>query len=327
MQKVWKVLKDKSMDKKIKLYLFTGFLGSGKTTLLKGLLNITPGGKNETSAKTGVIVNEFGKINVDGAVLEKDGLEMVEINNGSIFCKCLEGTFIKHVAAFADMPVEYLFIESSGLADPANMESIIKYVNRITEDAFSYEGTICVVDASNFLKLYSSLDTIQRQINFSNLIIVNKTDLVDQTVLERVTEKIREINPITEIIQTSYCRLNEDIFKKDIKEFKKLEPAESLNTRFNRPPVLVLKTSNIIDRESLVSFANEIKERVFRVKGFAKLQDGLYRFDVAGDEAALEPTELTKDNSEIVIISKPGYNVQFIKRSCFNHIGQDVIIQ
>ena len=75
------------MKDKIDLYIVSGFLGSGKTTFLKNMLF------NFDKKKTGVLVNEFGAVNIDSVRLSGDTIKMVEINNGSIFCSCLKGDF------------------------------------------------------------------------------------------------------------------------------------------------------------------------------------------------------------------------------------------
>ena len=97
----------------IKLILLTGFLGTGKTTLLKQLLSEF---KDE---KIGVIVNEFGQINIDGTLVEKEGVKMTELTNGSIFCACIKDNFVNSLIALSKEDISYFFIEASGLADPA----------------------------------------------------------------------------------------------------------------------------------------------------------------------------------------------------------------
>ena len=75
------------MTQKTKLYLLTGFLGAGKTTFLTSVLNDLP------DKKVAVIMNEFGKVGIDGPIIQKDGMELVELNRGSIFCSCLQLSF------------------------------------------------------------------------------------------------------------------------------------------------------------------------------------------------------------------------------------------
>ena len=103
------------MRKKTKLYLLTGFLGAGKTTFLTSVLN------DLTGKKVAVIMNEFGKIGIDGPIINKEGIELVEINRGSIFCSCLQLSFVAALIEMADRDMEYVFVESSGLADPSNI--------------------------------------------------------------------------------------------------------------------------------------------------------------------------------------------------------------
>ncbi len=92
------------MKKPIKLYTVTGFLGAGKTSFLKHVL------ERSGDAKVGVIQNEFGKIGIDGDIIRKDGMEMIEINRGSIFCSCLQLSFIEALQEMADKNVDYLLL-------------------------------------------------------------------------------------------------------------------------------------------------------------------------------------------------------------------------
>ena len=107
-----------NMKEKINLYLLSGFLGSGKTTFLTNIL------KHLSEEKVGVIMNEFGKIGIDGTIISKQGMKLVEINRGSIFCSCLKLSFVSAMIEMADYPLKYLFVESSGLADPSNIGEV-----------------------------------------------------------------------------------------------------------------------------------------------------------------------------------------------------------
>lgn len=309
-------------QKKIALYLLTGFLGAGKTTLLKELLNML------SDKKAGLVINEFGKVGVDGKVIQRDGIELVEINNGSIFCTCLEGSFIEKVTAFSKLPIEYLFVESSGLSDPSNMESILHHVQRMTDNAFEFKGSLCVVDSKNFSKLFHSLHTFQRQINYSNLIILNKTDLVDRHTVETITEKIKEVNPMAGIVKTTYCKLDKKILEKDFSDFRFPEAKASNNCPNNRPEIFVLKTNEKVTQKQILVFVLSIATDTFRVKGFVHLEDGLYHLDCVGDDVAVKPSNLSRDVSEIVVISKDGADLGPVIRKQWDAlIGTEMTIE
>ncbi|MEG0894817.1 MAG: GTP-binding protein, partial [Oscillospiraceae bacterium] len=170
--------------KKIKLYALTGFLGAGKTTVLKTLL------ENLQQEKIGVIQNEFGKLSIDGEILRNDDIKMVEINKGSIFCSCLKLSFVEALAEMAKQDINYLFVESSGLADPSNMQEILKAVYALAGDAYDFEGAICLVDALHFNEQLEDTQTVSRQLKHCNLAIISKIDLIDTNKLDDVIKKI-----------------------------------------------------------------------------------------------------------------------------------------
>ena len=133
-------------QKPIKLYVLTGFLGAGKTTLLLHLL------EHFADKKIGVIQNEFGRLGVDGPRLRQDGIEMVEINRGSIFCSCLKLSFVQALAELGKRDLDFLFVESSGLSDPSNIREILSAVAELGVHSLKFCGVICLIDAVNFLR-------------------------------------------------------------------------------------------------------------------------------------------------------------------------------
>ena len=92
-----------------KLFVLTGFLGAGKTTFLKRILHDLEG------TKVGVIQNDLGKVNIDGELIEKDGLELREISQGSIYCSCRKLDFVKALAELAQRGLDYVLVETSSI--------------------------------------------------------------------------------------------------------------------------------------------------------------------------------------------------------------------
>lgn len=122
------------MGDKINLYVLTGFLGSGKTTFLLRLLD------KLKEHPVGVIQNEFGKLSIDGMILKRDNLEITEVNRGSIFCSCLKFNFANALMEMAKLDLKYVFVESSGLADPSNVEEILQGVQVIQNNKPENKG-------------------------------------------------------------------------------------------------------------------------------------------------------------------------------------------
>lgn len=285
---------------KTKLYILTGFLGSGKTTFLKKVLNDLNG------KKVGVIQNEFGKIGIDGEIIKKDGMELVEINKGSIFCSCLKMNFVEAMCEMADRNLDYLFVEGSGIGDPSNIEDIIFGVTHNKGDVYDFAGIICIVDALHFMTQVEDLEGVERQVKHCNLCIINKTDLVSHEVISKVKEKIKEINPITHIEEGSFGKFTYDFLNEDLRKNKYAQCEETTNSAETKPKTLTLTCEESIDRNEFINFLNSFSDYTFRMKGFLKFNEGWYQVDVVNNKIDFAPCEEKNSPSTMVIISKVG---------------------
>ena len=171
-----------------KLYLITGFLGAGKTTFLHQFVRLFP------DRRTAIVINEFGKQGVDGTLLEDLDIKMEEINNGSIFCACLKDSFVKTLKMFAETDIDILVVENSGMADPGSMNQILDQLKPYLKRPYDYKGLICLADSTTFLDYIDLLNPLQHQVQTADFIIVNKTDLVDQDVIDAIHETIKFYN-------------------------------------------------------------------------------------------------------------------------------------
>lgn len=293
---------DKSGKKPIGLYLISGFLGSGKTTFLTHLLD------NYMGKRVGVIVNEFGSISIDGNVLEKDGIKLVEINNGSIFCACLKGGFVKTLIGFSKTDIDILFIENSGMADPSSMHTLLDGVAPYVERPLIYKGAVCLVDAVNFLEDLDLFSPVQNQIATSHMILVNKTDLADKETIDRIHKAIEEINPEAVIIHTVLAYVPPDVIEDKLRVSDYV--GETTNHPWNRPSTYTLTCGEPVAEAAVRAFAEAMKHKVIRLKGFVRTNSGYSHLNVVGDMVQTEPAVPANiEGTTLVIIGKTSENI------------------
>lgn len=295
----WEVI----MNKKTKLYLLSGFLGSGKTTFLKKVLTEIEG------KKIGVIQNEFGKISIDGPVVEKQGVSVVELNRGSVFCSCLKLTFVEALVEMLDRELDYVFVESSGLADPSNIGEILEGVEIVHDDGYDYAGAICLVDALHFLDQKKELEMLERQVYYSNITIVNKSDLVDETTLKAIKESVMEIHPKVELFETSFGNIPFDFLERNIIEGHEPVGQATTNTKENKPKTLSLSWEGTASKEKIATFLESVAPQAYRIKGFGNLEEGAHKIDVVNQKIDMVPVEYKETSSTLVFISKVGVQI------------------
>lgn len=303
----------------IKLILLTGFLGTGKTTLLRQLIHEFSG------EKIGIIINEFGQIGIDGVLIAAKDIPMAELNNGSIFCSCIKENFLKSLIDLSSKDINYLLIEASGLADPANMPQILRTIQTLTLNPYEYQGSICVVDAENFPACYDMLPALHQQVAYSSAVIVNKTDLVDAAALAEVLEKLIDVNPQASLHPTTFCRVD---FRKIINSLRTVDFAEqeTSNTVESRPKTVTLTSRSALPIEHFKSLMEKLNEYAYRIKGFARTDTGIVYVSGVKGHMEFQLWNGDFDETKIVIVSAVGIQiVSRISRELANSLLKDKI--
>jgi len=176
--------------------LLGGFLGSGKTTILVKLAKAA----NNSGLRVAIIVNEAGEVGIDGERISVEGYEVVEIAQGCICCS-LAGTLRDTLIDInREFEPDLFILEPTGLALPDQVDEIIR-LSRIGPDDVVKVG---VVDAYRFgLLLKKKRSFIEKQLSSSDVLIINKCDLVDDSVIQEARVNLSQISPGTEIFATS----------------------------------------------------------------------------------------------------------------------------
>ncbi|NMG11012.1 GTP-binding protein [Brasilonema sp. UFV-L1] len=182
--------------------IITGFLGSGKTTLLNHILT------NQQGLKTAVLVNEFGEIGIDNELIVSTSNDdnMVELSNGCICCT-INSDLVDAVYKVLERQdkIDYLVVETTGLADP--LPVALTFLGTELRDLTRLDSIITVVDAANYsLDLFNS-QAAYSQIAYGDVILLNKTDLVSQSELEKLEAKLREVKEGARILRTTKAQV------------------------------------------------------------------------------------------------------------------------
>lgn len=268
-----------AMDR-IPCIVVTGFLGSGKTTLLKNLLDRWPEG-----IRMGLVQNEFAASGCDAEALRTSArpFELMEINGGSVFCVCRLGIFVEQLTAFVQQrKPDVVMVEASGLSDPLAVTEVL--TSGELSRHIRLQQVWAVVDSLNYLRMEKLMSTIRHQILVADTVLLNKTDLVAEPGLKALREHIGRLNPLAQIVETSYCDADPgwlfDVAMRNTPGHRKSghiqREVRKAGRGHLRPDVGVgiLRTGFRITESALWNFLRDESNNTYRIKGLAAISDG-----------------------------------------------------
>ncbi|MBM3451394.1 MAG: GTP-binding protein [Armatimonadetes bacterium] len=195
---------EQRQDERIPVTVLTGFLGAGKTTLLNHILT------GQHGKRIAVIENEFGEIGVDNELVINADEEIFEMNNGCICCT-VRGDLIRILGSLMKRRDKFdsILIETTGLADPGPVAQTF-FVDDEMQQKLRLDGVVTVVDAKHISLHLDDAPEAADQVAFADVILLNKSDLVDEDDLHRLERRIRQMNAVAKIHRTTNATIDLD---------------------------------------------------------------------------------------------------------------------
>lgn len=181
---------------RVPVTILTGFLGSGKTTLLNRILS------EEHGKRIAVIENEYGEVGIDQALVIDADEEIFEMSNGCICCT-VRGDLIRVLGNLMKRreKFDYVLVETTGLADPGPVAQTFFMDDEIREE-FSLDGIVTLVDAGHIDQQLGRSDESTEQVAFADVLVLNKTDLVDNDTLDGLESRLKDMNRMAKIVRS-----------------------------------------------------------------------------------------------------------------------------
>lgn len=291
------MVKGSGMINKLPVILITGFLGAGKTTFLNEMLLYL----KSLDKSVALLINEFGKINIDKNLVDPNPGTIFEVNQGSIFCVCTRDQFLKALDEIASHSPSFdaVVIESTGIA---NTRDIGEYLDTPQlKDKIDIKQNFCLVDAVNFHKVFATLPAVKIQIEEASVCIINKSDLVESENITELGQKLKNLNPDAELIITKFGKID---FSHTLDFSKSWAAGSALDTV---PPQninsITVAEPGIFDKNKIQRFLNAYSENLLRAKGFIITNQGSIYIDWVGSSLFTRPYRKETDLiSRLVLI-------------------------
>ncbi len=336
------------MKKTVPITLLTGYLGSGKTTLINHILT------NQNKYKIAVIVNDIGEVNIDASLIEQGGVvtekddSLVALSNGCICCNLKMDLVSQITDIIKQEKFDYIVIEASGICEPIPIAQTITmmpemFANYTTQDICRLDAVVTVVDALRLKEEFNCGDTLKKdniedediekliieQLEFCNIIVLNKTDEIREEELKEVKAVIRSIQPKAKIIETNYAKVDiKEILDTKLFDYEAssmtagwieaLESKEEMDESGEELEygisTFVYKRRQPMNRKLFTSWLSEKWDKsIIRSKGvvyFTDEMDTAYMMESAGNSKNLVPTgpwvsAMPENEKQAILMANP----------------------
>ncbi len=321
--------------------IISGFLGSGKTTLLNHIL------KNQVGIKTAVLVNEFGEIGIDNDLIIEGSEDMIELNNGCICCS-INGELLNTVSKVLERAekLDYLIVETTGLADP--LPVAMTFAAGDLREKVRLDSIITVIDGENFDFEINNTSVAYSQILYGDILLLNKSDLVNEKQLKKIEEFINKIKKEPRILRSTnsevalHTIMSVGLFETDSFEFEKNKKNIEQNSNdhsshshdhsshshdhssHSHDLINNIEGFTSVSYETFEPFSlrkfqyfldNQISQNVFRAKGILWFMESERKhiFHLSGKRFSLDDEEWKKEKSNKIVLIGKNLDHQTIK--------------
>src|ERR671933_2262529 len=277
------------MQTRTPITVITGPLGSGKTTLLRHIIDTV-------SRKIAILMNEFGEISIDAKIIQGKNVEMADLGGGCVCCS-LVGEFEAAVNEIIDtVDPDHIVVETTGVAEPDALAFDIQE----SLPNVRLDGVVTLIDADAMLKYPSVGHTMRMQIEAADTLILNKVDLVSESELNAIAQKLHSLNEVASILHTQRGKVDTDLLFGIARERVEAQPHHVHQPEFE---AFSYTSSATFDRQCFEEFADTLAgEDVYRAKGFIRFLEGIYLFNFVAGRWDFELFE--QEATELVFIGK-----------------------
>jgi len=285
---------------KAEILLLAGFLGAGKTTLLKRILSW-----EADLSDTVVLVNEFGDIGIDGALLKNSGSDVIELTSGCICCTLSADLHQSLTRIWHRFKPRRILIESSGVADPKSIASVLKEPG--LSQYMDHKKTVTVLDADIWGAREVFGQLFYNQLEMADLILLNKIDLMAAEKIPQFLDEIHEVIPDCQVVPTIHCSIDPESLwvaatpkTFQLKPFRFFQPislnsnTDSSDHHHSHPEhdnhtvdvssyvTFSFRDSKIVDESRFKKFIRNLPWEVFRIKGPVRFADRVVMLNFVG---------------------------------------------